>query len=64
MCHRTKYFWFRTDHGSVIVIPEATNKVLPHRVPHEESDIGRRISVTLRAFEWSRHPPRSHRGVR
>lgn len=38
------------DHGSVVVIPYATNLVWTHEVPHRAADRGRRISITLRAF--------------
>lgn len=37
-------------HGSVIVIPYATNLAWTHEVPHRAGDRGRRISITLRAF--------------
>lgn len=39
------------DHGAVIIIPYATNLAWTHEVPHRASDRGRRISITLRAFE-------------
>ena len=38
------------DHGSVVVIPYATNLVWTHEVPHRAADRGRRISITLRGF--------------
>ncbi len=38
------------DHGSVIVIPYATNLAWTHEVPHRAGDRGRRISITLRGF--------------
>ena len=38
------------DHGSVIVIPYATNLLWTHEVPHRAADRGRRISITLRGF--------------
>lgn len=38
------------DHGAVIVIPQATNLVWTHEVPHRAADRGRRISITLRGF--------------
>ena len=37
--------------GSVIVIPYATNLAWTHEVPHFKRDRGRRISITLRAFD-------------
>ena len=40
-----------THDGSVIVIPDATNKRFAHAVPHLPEDSGRRISVTLRGFD-------------
>ena len=38
------------DHGSVLVIPFATNLLWTHEVPHRAADRGRRISITLRGF--------------
>lgn len=38
------------DHGSVLVIPYATNSLWTHEVPHRAADRGRRISITLRGF--------------
>jgi len=35
---------------AVIVIPQATNLVWTHEVPHRAADRGRRISITLRGF--------------
>lgn len=37
-------------HGSVVVIPFATNARWTHEVPLRKSESGRRISLTLRAF--------------
>lgn len=37
--------------GSVIVIPYATNLAWTHEVPHFTRDRGRRISITIRAFD-------------
>jgi alkylated DNA repair dioxygenase AlkB len=42
---------FRVADGDVVVIPDATNRKHGHSVPHLPEDVGRRISVTLRAFE-------------
>lgn len=42
------------DHGAVIVIPQATNLVWTHEVPHRTADRGQRISITLRGFTASR----------
>jgi alkylated DNA repair dioxygenase AlkB len=42
---------FRADHGTVFVMPYATNLAWTHEVPHFARDSGRRISVTLRAFK-------------
>jgi alkylated DNA repair dioxygenase AlkB len=41
---------FRAEHGTVFVMPYATNLAWTHEVPHFARDRGRRISVTLRAF--------------
>ena len=38
-------------HGVFVVIPWATNQRFTHEVPRRAADRGRRISVTLRAFE-------------
>lgn len=45
---------FAAGHGSVYVIPYATNLGWTHEVPHRAKDRGRRISVTLRAFSSER----------
>lgn len=37
-------------HGSVIVIPWETNRAFTHEVPASKKSLGRRISVTIRAF--------------
>ncbi len=42
---------FTADDGSIFVIPYATNLAWTHEVPHSGIHGGRRISVTLRAFE-------------
>jgi alkylated DNA repair dioxygenase AlkB len=36
--------------GSVLVLPYATNMVFTHEVPASKQHVGRRISVTIRAF--------------
>lgn len=41
---------FRAGHGTVFVMPYATNLAFTHEVPHGRRNRGRRISVTLRAF--------------
>ena len=41
----------KTRHGTIITIPFATNRAWTHEVPHFAKDEGRRISVTIRAFE-------------
>ncbi|MEZ0228302.1 MAG: alpha-ketoglutarate-dependent dioxygenase AlkB [Planctomycetota bacterium] len=41
---------FEAAHGTVFVMPFATNLAWTHEVPHFAKDRGRRISVTLRAF--------------
>ncbi|HZU98721.1 MAG TPA: alpha-ketoglutarate-dependent dioxygenase AlkB [Planctomycetota bacterium] len=38
------------EHGTVFVMPFATNLAWTHEVPHFASDRGRRISITFRAF--------------
>jgi alkylated DNA repair dioxygenase AlkB len=42
---------FPALHGTVFVMPFETNQVFTHEVPHFARHEGRRISVTLRAFE-------------
>lgn len=52
--HRTpgaKAIDLPAPHGHVIVIPWETNRRYTHAVPHFARDEGRRISVTIRAFE-------------
>ena len=41
------------EHGTVIVIPYATNLAWTHEVPHRAADSGRRISITIRGFTSS-----------
>lgn len=48
--HR-RLFKLDASNGTVIVLPYATNRVWKHSVPARTSHIGRRISVTFRAFE-------------
>jgi alkylated DNA repair dioxygenase AlkB len=45
---------FEAGHGSIYVIPYATNLAWTHEVPHRAKDRGRRISITLRAFTSAR----------
>ena len=42
---------FEATHGTVFLVPWQTNRRLKHGVPHRAHDTGRRISITLRAFE-------------
>jgi alkylated DNA repair dioxygenase AlkB len=41
---------FPAGNGAVFVIPYETNKHWTHEVPHRARDLGRRVSVTLRAY--------------
>lgn len=47
----SKYHDFCVRNGSVIVFSQRTNRFWTHEVPHLKKYHGRRISVTLRAFE-------------
>jgi alkylated DNA repair dioxygenase AlkB len=42
---------FPAQHGAVFVMPFATNQAFTHEVPHFARYEGRRISVTVRAFD-------------
>jgi alkylated DNA repair dioxygenase AlkB len=42
---------FPAPHGAVFLMPFETNQAFTHEVPHFARYAGRRISVTLRAFE-------------
>ena len=42
---------FEAAHGIVFVLPWETNLHVKHGVPHRAADTGRRISITVRAFE-------------
>ena len=42
---------FEATHGTVFVLPWESNLQLKHDVPHRARDVGRRISITARAFE-------------
>jgi alkylated DNA repair dioxygenase AlkB len=42
---------FDATHGTVFVLPWESNLHLRHDVPHRAKDAGRRISITVRAFE-------------
>ncbi|WP_309384827.1 alpha-ketoglutarate-dependent dioxygenase AlkB [Cerasicoccus frondis] len=44
------YLDFTARHGSVFVLPAATNRAWTHEVTKKKSDQGRRISLTFRAF--------------
>lgn len=48
---------FTARDGTVFVLPYATNLAFTHEVPHSAQSTGRRISVTLRAFETVRPLP-------
>jgi alkylated DNA repair dioxygenase AlkB len=47
---RTGVVDFETFDGSVFAMPYDTNRAFTHEVLHTASSVGRRISVTLRAF--------------
>lgn len=38
-------------HGTVFIVPYETNLTWTHEVPHSKKFVGKRISVTLRAFD-------------
>jgi alkylated DNA repair dioxygenase AlkB len=40
----------RATDGAVFILPWETNLNVKHEVPHRAGDVGRRISITLRAF--------------
>lgn len=42
---------FTTRHGSIFVMPYATNRAWMHEVPHFKQCQGQRISITFRAFK-------------
>ena len=42
---------FPAPDGTVFVLPYATNQRWTHEVPKQKRRTGRRISITLRAFE-------------
>jgi alkylated DNA repair dioxygenase AlkB len=42
---------FPAENGAVFVIPFQTNQQWTHEVPHRARDVGRRISITLRAYQ-------------
>ncbi|MFT5679418.1 MAG: alkylated DNA repair dioxygenase AlkB [Myxococcota bacterium] len=41
---------FTAGHGAVFVLPTTTNRAWTHEIPRSKQAIGRRISLTLRAF--------------
>ena len=45
------YFDFPIPHGTVLIMPYATNQTWTHEVPATKKLAGKRISVTLRAFK-------------
>lgn len=51
MILRKRRVSLRVGDGSVVIVPDATNRRFAHAVPHLADDRGRRISVTVRAFE-------------
>ncbi len=48
---------FPTPHGAVFALPYATNLAWTHEVPASKRATGRRISITLRAFQSAATPP-------
>jgi alkylated DNA repair dioxygenase AlkB len=54
---------FELCDGSVVVIPFETNLAWTHEILGRKSDVGRRISVTFRAFEAGSQDNRSHIGA-
>lgn len=46
---------FTVGHGALLVIPWETNAAWTHEVPKFKRHQGRRISITARAFEVTRH---------
>jgi len=48
---------FAAEPGSAFVLPYATNLAWTHEVPHFARHTGRRISITLRAFEDGAEKP-------
>jgi alkylated DNA repair dioxygenase AlkB len=45
----------QTGNGTVIVVPYDVNLAWTHEVPHSARAVGRRISITARAFENEQH---------
>lgn len=45
---------FPATDGSVLILPWETNLNVKHAVPHRAGDTGRRISITIRAFDDDR----------
>jgi alkylated DNA repair dioxygenase AlkB len=50
---------FPAADGAVFVLPWETNLNVKHAVPHRAGDMGRRISITMRAFEKGSDPSRT-----
>src|SRR5262249_15188719 len=44
---------FPASHGAVFIMPWETNLNTKHEVPHRKSASGKRIAITMRAFEHS-----------
>ena len=42
---------FNVHNGSIIILPYTTNQAWTHEVPASKKLLGRRVSITLRAFE-------------
>jgi hypothetical protein len=42
---------FEAKHGTVFVLPWESNRNTKHEVPDHKTAHGRRISITLRAFD-------------
>jgi alkylated DNA repair dioxygenase AlkB len=49
-----KFVDFPATAGSVFILPWETNLNVKHAVPHRAGDMGRRISITIRAFDGDR----------
>jgi alkylated DNA repair dioxygenase AlkB len=50
---------FPATDGSVFILPWETNLNVKHAVPHRAGDLGRRISITIRAFDDDLRRPAS-----
>jgi hypothetical protein len=45
---------FEAGHGAMFVLSWETNRHVKHAVPHRVRDTGRRISITMSAFDSKR----------